>query len=53
MKKNIIIAISVIVFFLIVLALIFSGKPEESKPTFKGPSGAPSVRGPYGPPPSN
>ncbi|MFA5870654.1 MAG: hypothetical protein WC842_02060 [Candidatus Paceibacterota bacterium] len=50
--KKIVITISAIILFFFILLLIFLKKPEEPKETFKGPVGAPSVRGPYWPPPT-
>jgi len=50
--KKIVITIFAIILFFFVLFFIFLKKPEEPKATFKGPVGAPSVRGPYGPPPT-
>ena len=56
MKRNLVIAM-VLVFFVFVLlfgiAFLVVKKQTESRPSFRGPSGAPFVHGPFGPSPSH
>ncbi|RJQ30077.1 hypothetical protein C4565_01075 [Candidatus Parcubacteria bacterium] len=52
MKKTIFFIIVCIFVTLIFLFSFFLKKEESIKPTFKGPQGAPFIKGPFGPPPS-